>query len=332
MPTKLSLRLLCLSLLTSLLILPGCGTSKPVDSESALPKKLRVVTTCAMVTDIVRQVVGERAEVIGLLGEGSDPHLYTPGRNDVEQLASADVVFYSGLMLEGGMDRVLKHEAGKKKPVFAVTDVLEKTFLRSPPEFEGHPDPHVWMDVKAWSQCVGFVAEKMAVIDAPGAVLYRKNAAAYQQQLSELDGYIRTTIATVPESQRYLVTAHDAFEYFARAYDIQVKSVQGISTQSEAAVSDVNELVDFMVKQKVPAIFVESSVSPKNIEAVKEGCASRGWQVTVGASLFSDAMGGPGTYEGTFIGMLDHNATKIARTLGGTAPELGWQGKLAAEK
>ncbi len=325
-----SRREFCLSLLA--LSAVGCTSSStaPV-SASKSGQRLKIVATVGMVSDIVKQVVGDRADVTGLLGEGTDPHLYTPGRDDVAQIMAADVVIYSGLMLEGNMERVLE-SASKKKTVFAVTEVLSKDFLRTPPEFEGHADPHVWMAPTAWSECVGFIATKLAEIDAPNAAEYRKNAEAYQQQIAELDAYVKKIVATIPEKSRYLVTAHDAFGYFARAYGFEVKSAQGISTQSEAAVADINALVEFLVTHDISALFVESSVSPKNMEAVIEGCRSRGKTITKGAELYSDAMGAPGTYEGTYLGMIDHNATSIVRALGGDAPERGWQGKLAASQ
>lgn len=316
--------LLCLSMVS-------CSQpSTPTPTGSTGPKKLKIVTTVGMVTDIVRQVVGDRADVVGLLGEGTDPHLFTPGRNDVDQILKADVVIYSGLKLEGNMERALE-AASKKRPVFAATGRLEASFLRSPKEFEGHPDPHVWMDPKAWSQCVSLVAKNLGEMDPDNAATYRSNAAAYQHQISDLDEYIKKITSSIPKSKRYLVTAHDAFGYFSRAYGLEVKSAQGISTQSEAAVADINDLVDFLVKNEIPALFVESSVSPKNMQAVLEGCRSRGKTVTIGAELFSDAMGTPGTYEGTYLGMIDHNATHIVRALGGEAPERGWQGKLGAK-
>ena len=302
----------------------------PTSPESAGPKKLKIVTTVGMVTDIVRQVVGDRADVVGLLGEGTDPHLFTPGRNDVDQILKADVVIYSGLKLEGNMERALE-AASKKRLVFAATGRLEDSFLRSPKEFEGHPDPHVWMDPKAWIKCVSHVAENLGEIDPDNAATYHSNAAAYRQQISELDEYIRKITSSIPKSKRYLVTAHDAFGYFSRAYGLEVKSAQGISTQAEAAVADINDLVDFLVKNEIPGLFVESSVSPKNMQAVLEGCRSRGKTVTIVAELYSDAMGAPGTYEGTYLGMIDHNATRIVQALGGEAPERGWQGKLAAK-
>lgn len=312
---------LCL-MLAGLLTLSGCGSQS--GSE--------IVTTTGMVSDIVRVVAGDRLKVDGLIGEGVDPHLFTPGRRDVEQLMAAPIVIYSGLHLEGRMQQQfeqLRERSTSDRLVFAVTDGLDHGTLQFDPKFEGHPDPHVWMDVSRWSQCVQYIAEQLAERDSASRAVFEANAAAYCEQLSQLDDYIREIIASIPESQRYLVTAHDAFEYFAEAYGIQVRSIQGISTDSQAAIADVNALVAFIVEKQIPAIFVESSVPEKNIRAVIEGCADRGWGVSIGGELFSDAMGAPGTYEGTYIGMMDHNATKIARALGGQAPEGGWQGKLA---
>ena len=295
-------------------------------------RKLRIVTTTGMVTDIVRRVVGPHGEVTGMIDAGGDPHIFKPKVSHVKQLSDADVVFYSGLMLEGRMGETFTQLQRSGKPVFAVTESLDKDYLRSPPDFAGHYDPHVWMDVKAWSRCVEHVAESMAKVDAPHADEYLANAHAYQKELAELDLYVKTSIRSIPESQRVLVTAHDAFEYFSSAYGIEVKSVQGVTTESEAGVQDVNRLVDFLVERKLPAIFVESSVNQKNIEAVIEGAKSRGVIVKIGGQLFSDAMGPEGTYEGTYIGMIDHNATLIARALGGEASEKGMSGKLGGVK
>jgi manganese/zinc/iron transport system substrate-binding protein len=290
--------------------------------------KLNIVTTTAMVTDIVRIVAGDRANVEGLISGKQDPHMFTAGNHDIRKMLAADTVFYSGLMLEGRLGDEFAAVGRKGKPVFPVTEGIDRAKLREPPEFEGHWDPHVWMDVSLWSECVSNVATELSAQDNASSSDYRARADEYRKQLSELDDYIRKVVSTIPKEQRYLVTAHDAFGYFAEAYGIQVKAIQGISTDSQASISDINSLVDFIVEKKVPAIFVESSVSSKNIEAVIEGCGSRGWKLRIGAELFSDAMGASGDYEGTYIGMMDHNATKIARALGGEAPEKGWQGKL----
>lgn len=287
-----------------------------------------VVCTTGMVADIVREVGGERVTVECLMGQGVDPHLYKPTRDDAQKLMKADVIFYSGLMLEGRMADVFAKVARGGKPVYAVTEGLEEENLLEPEGFEGHWDPHVWMDVRAWMKAVDVVAEALAEQDAEGAEKYRENARRYRAELKSLDEYVRGVIASIPESQRVLVTAHDAFHYFSRAYGIEVRGVQGISTDSEAGVRDINALVDFLVDRKVGAIFVESSVSDKNMKALIEGARSRGHEVAIGGELFSDAMGAPGTYEGTYIGMIDHNATRIARALGGEAPEKGMKGKL----
>ncbi len=317
--------------IASILCLVSSGCDRPASSPPDArekPSKFRVVTTTGMVTDVTRQVVGQRGEVFGLIEAGVDPHLFKPTRGHAKQLHIADIVFHSGLMLEGRMGESFTQLQRSGKPVFAVTEALDKEFLFSPPNFAGHYDPHVWMDVKAWSLCVDHIASSMAKFDAEHAEEYRTNAKAYREELSKLDDYVRGVIESIPESQRVLVTAHDAFEYFSRAYGIKVKSVQGVSTEAEAGVNDVNQLVDFLVERKLPAIFVESSVNAKNIQAVIEGAKSRGVTVQVGGELFSDAMGAEGTYEGTYIGMIDHNATLIARALGGTAPERGLNGKL----
>lgn len=307
------------------------GESTTINAQSGPSGPYRIVTTCAMVTDIVHVVAGKHAEVTGLIGETVDPHLFTAGRNDVQKLLGADVVFYSGLMLEGRMADNFAQVGRKGKKVYAVTEGIDREFLREPPEFDGHWDPHVWMDVSAWSQCAGFVGEALSEYDSANADSYKANVDAYQQQLAELHEYCGKVVGTIPEKSRFLVTAHDAFGYFAAAYGIEVRAIQGISTESEAGIADINNLVDFIVSNQVPAIFVESSVSRANIKAVIDGCSERGWSVEIGAELFSDAMGKPGTYEGTYIGMMDHNATRVARALGGEAPESGWQGKLAEE-
>jgi manganese/zinc/iron transport system substrate-binding protein len=222
--------------------------------------------------------------------------------------------------------------ARKGTPVFAVTELLDEKFLLEPPEFAGHTDPHVWMDVKGWADAVKVVARSLGEVDADNAAHYLQNAERYVAQLAKLDDYARQALASIPKERRVLITAHDAFNYFGRAYDIDVRGIQGISTESEAGIADINKLVDLLVERRIPAIFVESSVSDKNIKALVEGCKSRGHAVRIGGQLFSDAMGRPGTYEGTYIGMIDHNVTTIARALAGQAPERGLNGKLTAPK
>ena len=316
---------------------PASDSSSPVATTTRAAAKTRaasdqpytIVTTCGMVTDIVQRVAGEQAQVNGLMGEGVDPHLYKPTRNDVKQLLDADVVLYSGLLLEGRMADTFAKIARSGKPVFAVTEELDESFLLEPPEFKGHFDPHVWMDVQAWGECVKLVEKVLAEFDPAHAVQYRQRGETYRKELQHLHEYTKTCIASIPGAQRVLVTAHDAFGYFSRAYRIEVRSVQGISTESEAGVDDINKLVSFLVDRKIKAIFVETSVSQKNMTAILEGAAKREWKVQIGGELFSDAMGKAGTYEGTYIGMIDHNVTVITHALGGTAPEKGLHGKLS---
>lgn len=295
-------------------------------------RKLNVVTTVGMVTDIARVVAGEHANVTGIIGEGVDPHLYRASRNDVAKLQDADVIFYSGLLLEGRMSDTLVRMARGGRRVFAVTEGIDTKHLIEPDGSEGHPDPHVWMDVSLWSRAVETVAEALATCDEANAAAYRANASRYRGELAELDAYVKKVIASIPARQRVLVTAHDAFGYFGRAYGIEVRGIQGISTESEAGVADINRLVSFLVEREISAVFVESSVAEKNVRALVEGAAARGRTVRIGGTLLSDAMGAPGTYEGTYVGMIDHNATLIARALGGDAPERGWRGKLSEKK
>ncbi len=312
--------------------LPGCDSASTAGQQQprqrASGEKYRVVCTVGMVADIVREVVGEQAEVQGIIGEGVDPHLYSPTRNDIAALQSADVIFYSGLMLEGKMADALVKVARTGKPVYAVTEEIEASYLLEPPGAVGHADPHVWMDVKAWSQATRVVADALGTYDSKHAPVYRDNAERYRAELAKLDTYAKSVIASIPREQRVLVTAHDAFNYFGRAYGIAVQGIQGISTESEAGLQDIRRLIDYIVEKRVRAVFVETSVADKNVRALIEGAEARGHSLVIGGSLFSDAMGKPGTYEGTYLGMIDHNATTIARALGGEAPTGGMQGKL----
>ena len=309
------------------LVLSSCGKSSSAGA-AASDGKARVVTTVAMIGDVVGQIGGERVKVENLIGEGVDPHLYKPTASDVKKLQAADIVFYNGLMLEGKMTDIFVKIAGSGKPVHAVTDSIREqgSYVMSvSPE---HYDPHVWMDVTGWTNAAGDIAGSLAKFDPAHEAEYKERAANYTAELKKLDDYARTSLASIPEKQRVLVTAHDAFNYMARAYGLEVRGIQGISTESEAGLKDINQLVDFIVARQIPAVFVESSVPRKSVEALVEGAKAKGHQVKIGGELFSDAMGTAGTYEGTYIGMIDHNVTLITRALGGNAPEKGLNGKL----
>ncbi|MFG0274804.1 MAG: metal ABC transporter solute-binding protein, Zn/Mn family [Phycisphaerales bacterium] len=289
-----------------------------------------VVCTIGQIADITRQVAGDRAEVIGLLGPGVDPHLYKLTRSDVGQLRAADLVFYNGLLLEGKMIDALVRLASSGKPVHAVTESIDEENLLTPEAFAGAYDPHVWMDPQAWAKAVEQVRDRLIAFDPAGEAAYRGNAGAYLDELAALDAYAERVLATVPADRRVLVTAHDAFNYFGRRFGFEVLGIQGISTESEAGVREIESLVNVLVERGIPAVFVETTVSQRNIKALIEGARSRGHEVVIGGSLFSDAMGAGGTYEGTYLGMLDHNVTTIAPALGGAPPARGWKGRLSS--
>jgi manganese/zinc/iron transport system substrate-binding protein len=296
---------------------------------SAAAAPLRVVATTGMIGDIVRQVAGERANVTALMGEGVDPHLYRATRSDIARMLEAELVFYNGLLLEGKMTDALVRVARAGKPVFAVTELIDESWLLAPPGFQGHFDPHVWMDPRAWAKAVEVVRDGLAEVDPEGGEAYRTNAASYLQRLAELDAYAERVLATVPAERRALVTAHDAFNYFGRRYGFEVMGIQGISTESEAGLKRIEELVAVLVARKIPAVFVETTIPEQSVRALIAGAEAQGHDVVIGGSLFSDAMGRPGTYEGTYLGMIDHNVTLIGRALGGETPPRGFSGQLA---
>lgn len=310
----------------------GCqDTTPPSPPAAASDQRLQVVATVGMVADLVREVGGDRIEVTQLMGPGVDPHLYKATRDDVQRLMKADVVFSCGLMLEGRMEDTL-NRLSETQPVHAITGRLPHEQLLTPDGAGGHPDPHVWMDVAAWASCLDVVVEGLSKSAPSGAEDFRTRADSLRQTLRSLHEYGLESIASIPEERRILVTSHDAFHYFGRAYGLEVVGVQGLSTESEAGLQRINELVDLLVERKVAAVFVESSVPQKNILALIDGAKSRGHDVRIGGELFSDAMGAEGTWEGTYAGMLDHNITTVTNALGGTAPARGFSGKLSVQK
>ena len=297
-----------------LVLIIGIGCDPKEQPDTSGTGKYRVVATIGMITDIVRNVGGSRVEVIGLMGPGVDPHLYKPSAGDVQKLNSARIIFYNGLHLESKMADVLGKMSGNTKTV-AVTDAVDKSLLLTPPEFEGQYDPHLWFDVTLWMKVVGKVRDALSEFDPDSALAYWSNAERYFAKLAELHEYVKTQAERVPSEQRVLVTAHDAFNYFGNAYGFEVRGLQGISTATEAGIADVQELATFIAERRIPAIFVESSVSPRSLEAVKAAVKSKGFNVEIGGELFSDAMGSEGTPEGTYIGMVRHNIDAIVNAL-----------------
>jgi manganese/zinc/iron transport system substrate-binding protein len=280
-----------------------------------------------MLADAVRAVGGDRVEVTSLLGEGVDPHTYRPTRADIARLAGADLVLAVGLHLEAQLFEPLK-ALGRTKPVVFAGERIARDRLLTDRQYPDRADPHVWMDPKLWSEVVNAVCAALSAHDGAGRATYEAGAKAYLAELARVDDYARKILSTVPDRSRVLVTAHDAFNYFGRAYNFEVEGIQGISTESEAGLKRVEDLVALVVSRGVKAVFFESSVPERNVRALVEGAAARGHRLAVGGLLYSDSLGTPGTYEGTLIGMLDHNATTIARALGGDAPGRGMAAKL----
>lgn len=314
--------------------LAGCGGNSAPETGSGAsddPPPVVAVATVGMVADVVRNVGGDRVEVTQIMGSGVDPHLYKVTRDDVLAITRGDLVFYSGLMLEGKMIDTLE-KIGRSKPVYAVAEQIDPEYLLQPDDLAGHDDPHVWMDASAWGQTVDVVVEALSQYDPEHAEAYRQRGAEYAAEIAELHQYGLERIASIPVARRTLITSHDAFNYFGRAYGLEVIGVQGLSTESEAGLQQINRLVDLIVERQIGAVFVESSVPQKNIRSLIDGAASRGHTVRIGGELFSDAMGPSGTYEGTYIGMLDHNITRVTRALGGEAPPRGMRGQLRSEE
>jgi manganese/zinc/iron transport system substrate-binding protein len=303
-------RLRWLGILAVIVLLAGCGGG----GDAATGDRLLVVATTGQVADLVRHVGGERVAVTALMGPGVDPHLYKASAGDVERLRQADIIFYNGLHLEAKMGDVLRH-MGRRQPTFAVAETLDEDRLLSPPGYEQAHDPHVWFDVSLWRRTIEPVAARLAELDPEHAAGFRQRAAAYAQELDELHAFATERFATIPADQRVIVTAHDAFNYLGRAYGLEVRGLQGISTATEAGTGDVQDLAAFIAARRIPAIFVETSVSPRAIEAVREAVRARGWQVEVGGSLYSDALGDSGTPAGTYVGMVRHNVETITRAL-----------------
>jgi manganese/zinc/iron transport system substrate-binding protein len=307
---KRSVGLGILVLLTAVLA-AACGSAKGAFQSG---DKLKVTATTGMIADIAREIGGSRVEVIGLMKAGVDPHLYKASQGDMKRLEQAELIFYNGLHLEGKMGTVLE-KMGKNKPTVAVSRNIDSSKLKAGEGGEAAYDPHIWFDVRLWISASETVRDELAKVDPANAEEYKTRAAEYLKKLEELHEYAKAQIAVIPESSRVLVTAHDAFHYFGDAYGIKVMGLQGISTASEAGAKDVSGLRDYLVENKIKAVFVESSVPKKTIEAVIDGAKQKGHNVAIGGELFSDAMGEEGTPEGTYLGMVRHNVDTIVNAL-----------------
>lgn len=294
--------------------LAACGSEN--GEETGGDGKLKVTATTGMIADIAAVVGGDRVDVAGLMGPGIDPHLYKASQGDVKKLDSADVIFYNGLHLEGKMGEIFE-KLEQRKPVVAVSKDIDESKLHGDPNAKGGAthDPHIWFNVQLWMSAVEVVRDTLMEKDEANADYYDARATEYLAELTELDQYAREQIALIPEQSRILVTAHDAFGYFGEAYGLKVVGLQGMNTMSEYGSKDVSELRDYLVDNGIKAVFVESSVSTKSIESVIEGAKQLGHEVAVGGQLYSDAMGDPGTVEGTYVGMVKHNVDTIVQAL-----------------
>lgn len=291
--------------------------------------RLSVVATTGMIADTARAVGGDLVDVTALMGPGVDPHAYRVTRTDIVAMTRADLVLWNGLYLEAQMEDFL-NDLSERNSVVAVGETVPEAELLAHDDYDGRFDPHVWMDPAIWTHVVAGVRDALTGIAPDHADAFAANAAEHLANLDRLAAYSDKALATVPENARVLVTAHDAFNYFGAAYGFEVMGIQGISTESEAGLNRIGELVDILVERQIGAVFVESSVSDRNIRALIEGAAAQGHTVQVGGELYSDAMGAEGSYEGTWLGMIDHNITTIAGALGGTVPERGMDGRLSA--
>ncbi len=308
-----------------LLLFSGCSKADPHAHGPATQQikafsgeyPIDVLCTTGQVAEMVRRIGGKHLEVTALMDHSVDPHLFKPLFNDVEKLSNADIIFYNGLHLEGRMADMFVQRA-RTKPTYAVTEGLvsrKDKRLREPPEFEGMYDPHVWHDVSLWSDCVHDVADVLAKLDPPHAEEYDKNAHVYMDELASLHQHCQDKIAEIPEENRVLVTAHDAFGYFGKAYDIEVMGLKGISSDEEIDLAHQEKVQKMLIERKIPAVFVESTINERAIEALIEPCRAAGWDLQNGGELYSDALGVAGSEASSYTGMIRHNVKTIVEAL-----------------
>ncbi len=299
-------------------LLTACGSGQisgdSKDGNESSSETIIVTTTTGQVADVVKNVGGDQVEVTSLMGPGVDPHLYQASQGDIKKLNDADMIFYNGLHLEGKMGEIFE-KMSKDKATVAVADFIPEDMLLGADDDSNAHDPHVWFNIQAWTHTVDAIEEELTKQSPENAELFKENAANYKQELEEMDQYAKEQIQTIPKESRVLVTAHDAFKYFGHAYDLEVMGLQGLSTDSEYGLKDVQSLVDALVDSNIKAVFIESSISEKSISAVVEGAKKKGHEVVIGGELFSDAMGEEGTEEGTYIGMFKHNVDTIVSSL-----------------
>jgi manganese/zinc/iron transport system substrate-binding protein len=308
----------CALLLGALVLVAGCSSS---GADATSEDRVRLVATTNVVGDLVRQVGGDVVALTTLMGPGIDPHQYNASEGDIQRMAGADMIVYNGLHLEGKMVDLFPEMDRRGIATTALAEEAVPDSLRiGSTEYASAYDPHVWFDVSLWRRAALHLGEALAELDPDHASAYRERATDYAARLDSLDTYARTQIATIPEAQRVLVTSHDAFRYLGAAYDIEVRGLQGISTDSEAGTADVQALADFIVERRLPTIFAETSVSERGLRAVQEAVRSQGFMVQLGDPLYGDALGDADTPEGTYIGAVRHNIDTIVGGLADSDP------------
>ncbi|WP_142784377.1 metal ABC transporter solute-binding protein, Zn/Mn family [Changchengzhania lutea] len=294
-------------ILLTAIILISCKTEKKTNG------KLNVVTTTSMITDLAKNIGGEHINLQGLMGSGVDPHLYKASEGDVSKLSNADIIFYNGLHLEGKLVEVF--EKMKTIQTMAISDALDQKTLIGSEYFASNYDPHIWFNVDYWIQATQFIVNKLSEAVPEQKAAFEANGINYTKKLESLKVHLKCIIETLPKEKRILVTAHDAFNYFGKSFGFKVVGLQGISTATEAGVQDVQKLAAFIIENNVKAIFVESSVPKRTIEALQAAVKSKNHDVTIGGTLYSDALGDAGTVEGTYIGMFQYNVNTIVNAL-----------------
>ncbi|WP_053228403.1 metal ABC transporter solute-binding protein, Zn/Mn family [Spirochaeta cellobiosiphila] len=303
-------------ILIALVVLSIIACNKETASKNKVygeSNKMDVVATIGMIGDVAQNIGGERVSVYSMMGPGVDPHLYKAKAGDVARLSDADLILYNGIHLEAKMGDILE-KLSQTQNITMVSHVIPEDSLIT---VEQAHDPHIWFDVSNWIAVAGAIKDALISTDPAGIDVYQSHYDTYVKELQDLDNYVKKQAHTIPQDQRVLITAHDAFNYFGRAYGFEVRGLQGISTVDEAGTGDVRNLADFIADKKIGALFVESSVSPKSIKALQAAVINRGWNVTIGGELFSDAMGDSGSFKGTYIGMVTHNIDTIVSGLKG---------------
>ena len=277
--------------------------------------KLQVVTTTTMITDLVKNIGGDKIDIQGLMGAGVDPHLYKASEGDVSKLFNADVIVYNGLHLEGKLEDVFEKMRQQNKKTIAASDAIDTATLIGSAYFASNYDPHIWFDITNWEIITKYITAKFCELDVENAIIYKENAANYLKTLASLKIAVTEEVNFLPIEKRILVTAHDAFNYFGKQFQFNVVGLQGLSTATEAGVKDVQRLASFIEEKNVKAIFVESSVPKRTVEALQEAVRAKGKEVVIGGTLYSDALGSKGTAEATYVGMYKHNVNIIVSSL-----------------